>query len=92
MNHPVTLTILVIFVVAVIVALFDTFFGTAYQKSKIKRQFKCLTGTHALDSIKSESGRTIQRCLYCDRIIHEFQLTEMHGPGDQVNQSIRRIK
>lgn len=37
------------------------------------RKIKCLFGVHAPDCIKDEGDRLVQRCLYCDRVVIEFE-------------------
>lgn len=37
------------------------------------RKLKCWFGFHAPDTIKEEGDRIVQRCLYCDRVVHQFE-------------------
>jgi len=40
---------------------------------KLKRKIKCLVGIHAHDRIRDEGPYIVQRCLYCDCMIHRFE-------------------
>lgn len=49
----------------------------------IWRMFKCWLGLHAPDTVRDDGNRILQRCLYCDRVVHEFERDE--------NNFIRRV-
>jgi len=51
------------------------------------RKIKCFFGDHALDCIKEERKKLVQRCLYCDKIIHEYTVTPQ---GAKKTSIIRR--
>ena len=37
------------------------------------RKLKCWFGFHAANTVQDEGDKVVQRCLYCDRVVHEFR-------------------
>jgi hypothetical protein len=50
---------------------------------------KCFFGNHEADVVRAEvGGRNVQRCLYCDRVVREYQVSK---EGAKKNPVIRRM-
>lgn len=60
-----------------------------YQRKRTRQWFKCLFGKH--DELRpvepAVGGRNVQRCLWCDKVVREYQVTK----SEAQKQTIRRI-
>ena len=43
-----------------------------YNWRRAGRKLKCAFGQHEPDTIRSEAGYLVRRCLYCDRVVNRF--------------------
>lgn len=60
-----------------------------YDWRRAGRRIKCTFGSHAPDVVRAEvGGRNVQRCLYCDKVVREYEVTV---EGAKKNPVIRRI-
>lgn len=60
-----------------------------YLRRRWKHKIMCTFGKHHPDRIKAEvGGRSVQRCLYCDKVVHEYQVTTPAGAKRPITKKI----
>lgn len=56
------------------------YFSSYHNRFRFKKRVKCLFGFHEAGPIRDESfdgfGHRVQRCDWCDRIIHKFEVND----------------
>lgn len=61
---------------------------TRYRWMKIRRRIRCLFGQHDAGPVRDVvGGRRVQRCDWCDKVVHEYEVTV----GQARSERIRRI-
>jgi len=60
-----------------------------YTRKRWKRKIMCFCNNHRPDRIQREPlGRSVQRCMYCDKVLYEYETTKDAATKEQL---IRRI-
>ncbi len=63
---------------------------TKYRRMRMRRWIACKFGRHVPGPVKpAVGGRNVQRCEWCDRVVHEYQITP--GRAEKERDVIRRI-